>query len=96
VVRANVLYNCHMPSCGHLSQIVVDVEPSGAGCVECLKTGGHWVHLRICLICGHVGCCDSSPGKHATAHFHQTGHPIIQSFQPGEDWRWCYVDEEFV
>jgi hypothetical protein len=78
--------------CTHLDQIR-DVEPSGSGCKECLETGGHWVHLRLCLTCGHVGCCDSSPGRHATKHFHASHHPIIRSFEPGEDWGWCYVDE---
>jgi hypothetical protein len=58
--------------------------------------GGRWVHLRICLICGHVGCCDSSPNRHATGHFHATGHPFIQSFEPGENWRWRYVDKAVV
>ncbi|MER6559028.1 UBP-type zinc finger domain-containing protein [Streptomyces sp. NPDC001027] len=66
------------------------------GCEECLAIGGHWVHLRLCLTCGHVGCCDSSPGKHATAHFSRTGHPVIQSFESGEDWRWCFIDEQLV
>lgn len=78
--------------CTHLDQIH-DVRPSGAGCVECLRNGGRWLHLRMCLTCGHVGCCDSSPGKHATRHFHETGHPIVQSAEPGEDWRWCYADQ---
>ena len=64
-----------------------------SGCEECLATGGSWVHLRLCLNCGHVGCCDSSPGRHATAHFHKTKHPVIASFEPGERWAWCYVDE---
>lgn len=82
-----------MALCGHLDQIR-DVSPrTPDGCEECLKTGSAWVHLRLCLACGHVGCCDSSPNRHATAHFHASRHPIIQSFQPGEDWRWCYVDE---
>jgi len=63
------------------------------GCEECLKTGSHWVHLRLCLACGHVGCCDSSPGRHATKHFHQTSHPVMASYEPGERWAWCYVDE---
>lgn len=66
------------------------------GCEECLKAGDEWVHLRLCLECGHVGCCDSSKNKHATKHFHQTNHPVVRSFQPGENWRWCYVDELFV
>ena len=81
--------------CTHLDQIH-DVRPSGAGCEDCLRIGGRWVHLRMCLVCGHVGCCDSSPGKHATGHFHATGHPLIQSAEPGEDWRWCYVDQTQV
>ncbi|MCG7210102.1 UBP-type zinc finger domain-containing protein [Streptomyces arenae] len=83
-------------TCAHLA----DGEPPTArtpdGCEECLANGGYWLHLRLCLTCGHVGCCDSSPGKHATVHFSRTGHPVIQSFQPGEDWRWCYIDEQPV
>jgi len=79
-------------TCTHLDTIL-DVAPSGNGCVECLKTGGRWVHLRRCTQCGHIGCCDQSPGKHATAHFHEIEHPIIQSFEPGEDWFYCYVDD---
>src|SRR5436305_2318972 len=78
--------------CTHLDQIR-DVTPSANGCEDCLRIGDTWVHLRECLICGHVGCCDSSKNKHATKHFHATNHPIIQSFQPGEDWRWCYIDQ---
>lgn len=66
------------------------------GCEDCLKTGGRWVHLRVCLTCGHVGCCDSSPNRHATAHFHGTGHPVISSAEPGETWAWCYVDERVL
>jgi len=79
-------------SCTHLDQ-VNDVTPATPdGCEECLQMGDTWVHLRFCLICGHVGCCDSSKNKHATKHFHATGHPLVQSFQPGESWIWCYVD----
>jgi len=81
-----------MRTCTHLDQIK-DVKPSAKGCEECLKTGDWWVHLRICRICGHVGCCDDSPNKHASKHFHATGHPVMQSFEPGEDWLWCYVDK---
>ena len=81
-----------MQACTHLDQIT-DAKPSADGCEECLQTGDTWVHLRECLVCGHVGCCDSSKNKHATKHFHATEHPIVQSFQPGEDWIWCYVDE---
>ena len=80
------------PLCSHLDQ-AQDVKPSGDGCVECLSMGSRWVHLRLCETCGHVGCCDSSPNKHATAHFHATGHPLVQSFEPGENWWWCYVDD---
>lgn len=79
-------------TCAHLDQ-VQDVKPSAQGCEECLLTGDRWVHLRICMICGHVGCCDSSPNKHATAHWRSTEHPLIRSFEPGEDWWWCYADE---
>lgn len=66
-----------------------------AGCEDCLKTGDTWVHLRLCLTCGHVGCCDASPNKHATKHFTETGHPVIASLQPGENWKWCYIDKIF-
>ena len=85
-----------MASCMHLDQIH-DVEAlTPEGCEECLKTGSGWIHLRLCLSCGHVGCCDNSPGKHATKHYRTTAHPIIRSFEPGETWRWCYVDEMAV
>ena len=79
-------------TCSHLDQIQ-EVTPSADGCEDCLKIGDSWHHLRLCLICGHVGCCDSSKNRHATAHFHETSHPIVQSFEPGEDWAWCYVDQ---
>jgi uncharacterized UBP type Zn finger protein len=79
-------------ACTHLDTIN-DVTPSAQGCEDCLKTGGTWVHLRLCRECGHMGCCDSSPSKHATAHFHATDHPIVQSAEPGEDWLYCYVDD---
>ena len=78
--------------CPHVKEIK-KVQPSANGCEECLKVGDSWVHLRMCLSCGHVGCCDSSKNKHATKHFHRTKHPIVQSVEPGEDWRWCYIDE---
>ena len=70
------------------------VPPSGSGCVECLASDGWWVHLRRCAQCGHVGCCDTSPSQHATAHFRETGHPIMQSFEPGEDWFWNFEREK--
>jgi hypothetical protein len=83
-----------MPAtCTHLDLIDAAVEPSGPGCVECLAEGGRWLHLRRCATCGHVGCCDSSPARHGSAHARETGHPIAQSYEPGEDWLWCYVDE---
>jgi uncharacterized UBP type Zn finger protein len=83
-----------MANCSHLDSVQV-LEPEGevAGCEECLATGGRWVHLRMCHSCGHIGCCDNSPGRHATGHFKTTAHPLIRSVQPGEDWSWCYEDE---
>jgi uncharacterized UBP type Zn finger protein len=81
--------------CTHL-QTIRAVTPGAQGCEDCLAIGSGWVHLRLCLTCGHVGCCDSSPNRHATKHFHATGHPIARSFEPGEDWKWCYVDELFI
>ena len=81
----------------HLQQVNQNIKAKTPnGCEECLKMGSGWVHLRLCLTCGHVGCCDSSPNKHATKHFKATRHPIIKSFQPGEDWRWCYIDNIMV
>jgi hypothetical protein len=80
--------------CTHLDEIGLTSVPSSVpGCEDCLNIGGRWVHLRICLSCGHVGCCDSSPNRHATAHNHGTGHPIIRSLERGEDWCWCYTDK---
>jgi uncharacterized UBP type Zn finger protein len=84
-----------MTTCQHLDQIQ-DVKPNTQGCQECLETGGRWVSLRLCLSCGHVGCCDASPGKHATQHYKQTGHPIIQAIEGWENWRWCYVDKALL
>ncbi|MEV0387290.1 UBP-type zinc finger domain-containing protein [Nonomuraea sp. NPDC050643] len=83
-----------MAICEHLSQAGDAPAQTPAGCEECIATNGRWVHLRRCLECGHIGCCDSSPAKHATAHFHSTTHPVVQSFEPGEDWRWCFVDSQ--
>ncbi len=79
-------------SCTHRDQIR-EVTPSAQGCEECLAMGDSWVHLRLCRICGNVACCDSSKNTHATKHFHATGHPIVRSFEPGEEWSWCYIDE---
>lgn len=78
--------------CRHVSSLR-PVRPRTPGCEECLKAGTLWVHLRLCLTCGHVGCCDSSPGRHATRHFHWTGHPVVRSLEPGERWAWCYIDQ---
>ncbi len=80
--------------CSHLESVeIVDLPPEIAGCEECLAEGTSWVHLRMCQTCGHIGCCDNSPGKHATAHYRESGHPIICSAEPGEQWSWCYPDE---
>jgi hypothetical protein len=84
-----------MPSCEHVKQAKVDIAPSDNGCTECLKAGEPWVQLRKCLVCGHVGCCDSSPGQHANKHFKETGHPVMQAFQSGS-WMWCYEHEAYV
>jgi uncharacterized UBP type Zn finger protein len=82
-------------TCLHISR-VTPTAPRTEGCEDCLKIGASWVHLRLCLQCGHVGCCDSSPNRHATKHFHTTTHPIVASFEPGERWAWCYADETAV
>lgn len=83
------------PSCSHLDQIR-DVEPSGTGCGECLAIGSGWVHLRMCLTCGRIGCCDNSPNRHATAHYHASVHPIVQSAEPDEAWGYCYPDDLYM
>jgi len=80
--------------CTHLGTVTITQLPESVdGCEDCLKMGGKWLHLRICLECGHVGCCDSSPNRHATAHAHASSHPIVRSLERGEEWSWCYVDE---
>lgn len=81
--------------CEHAKEIR-DVEPATEGCAECLKSGGRWVQLRMCLSCGHVGCCDSSPGKHARRHWEATHHPVIRSAEPGQGWRWCYPHADYL
>ena len=78
--------------CSHLDQ-ALNVEPRTEGCEECLAQGMEWVHLRLCLKCGHVGCCNDSQGRHAFGHFEQTGHAIVLSHEPGETWGWCWIDE---
>lgn len=83
-----------MATCTHLEAVKITRLPDAVdGCTDCLATGGLWLHLRICLMCGHVGCCDDSPGRHATAHAAQSEHPLIRSLEPGEDWSWCFLDE---
>jgi hypothetical protein len=83
-----------MATCTHLDSVLVTQLPDAVpGCEDCLATGGLWLHLRICLECGHVGCCDDSPNRHASAHAHAKTHPIIRSLEPGEEWSWCFVDE---
>jgi hypothetical protein len=80
-------------TCSHLDT-ARDVTPSADGCEDCLRIGGTWVHLRVCQTCGHTGCCDNSPNHHATAHFRaHVDHPLVRSFEPGENWWWCYIDE---
>ncbi len=81
-----------VPPCSHLEAIHA-VSPPAQGCEECLKLGSSWVQLRQCLSCGHVGCCDSSLHAHATAHFRATAHPVMRSAEPGQNWKWCYLDE---
>ena len=83
-----------MNTCNHLNTIQV-TGSDAQGCEDCLKTGDNWVHLRLCTQCGYVGCCDSSQNQHASKHYHATGHPIIRSFEPGEEWYWCFADEAF-
>jgi len=83
------------PECTH-TDAIKHVTPSAKGCEECLKTGDAWLHLRLCRTCGHVGCCDESPNKHATAHFRKTEHPIIEGYDPPEGWAWCFIDEVMV
>ncbi len=83
-----------MAPCTHLDQVEITQLPESVqGCEECLASGDPWLHLRICLKCGKVGCCDDSPNRHASAHAAESGHPLIRSLQPGEDWSWCYIDD---
>jgi uncharacterized UBP type Zn finger protein len=83
-----------MPDCTHLDQVqITELPESVEGCEECLKVGDPWLHLRICLSCGKVGCCDDSPNRHATAHARESDHPLIRSLEPGEEWSWCYIDD---
>ena len=84
-----------MRKCKHFKDLK-KVKPTAEGCVDCLKTGDNWVHLRLCLICANVGCCDNSKNKHATKHFKSTKHPLIKSLEPGDEWIWCYTDKLFL
>ena len=83
-------------NCEHIKVVDIDKKGNTKGCEECEKIGSYWVHLRLCLTCGHVGCCDNSINKHGTKHFNNTRHPIIKSYEPGESWKWCFVDELFI
>ncbi|MGH9486874.1 MAG: UBP-type zinc finger domain-containing protein [Terriglobales bacterium] len=85
-----------MTSCPHTDQIRNVAPRTPQGCEECLQSGDTWVQLRLCLTCGHVGCCDSSKNKHATAHFHATNHPIMRAYRSDHDWAWCYVDRDYL
>ncbi|MGH9992739.1 MAG: ubiquitin carboxyl-terminal hydrolase 14 [Nitrososphaera sp.] len=82
--------------CTHMEKVNPKISANTKGCEECEKMGSDWVHLRLCLTCGHVGCCDSSVHKHGTKHFQKTGHPIIKSYEPGENWKWCYEDKVYL
>jgi uncharacterized UBP type Zn finger protein len=82
-----------MATCTHLDTVRHELPERVAGCEECMKIGASWVHLRLCRECGKIGCCDDSPNRHATEHFHESDHPIVRSAEPGEEWSWCYVDE---
>jgi uncharacterized UBP type Zn finger protein len=95
-MRINTSVDLSAP-CEHVAGASIrSVARPAPGCEDCLEIGGRWVHLRECLTCGHIGCCDSSPHRHATAHFHRTTHPIVSSAEPGETWCWCYVDERIL
>ncbi|MEU7183730.1 UBP-type zinc finger domain-containing protein [Streptomyces celluloflavus] len=86
-----------MSECTHVPDLPRAEPPAlSVTCLECLAVGSHPVQLRLCLVCGHIGCCDSSPYRHATAHYEETGHPVIRSFEPGESWRWCFPDQQLV
>ena len=93
-MKASTVVDLTAP-CEHVTEKTIRTvtRPAKPGCEECLKIHAQWVHLRECLTCGHIGCCDSSPNKHATAHFHHTRHPVMSSAEPGETWAWCFVDD---
>ncbi|MEU8681610.1 UBP-type zinc finger domain-containing protein [Streptomyces sp. NPDC048611] len=86
-----------MSECTHVAELPrPEPAPLSVTCLECLAAGSHPVQLRLCLACGHVGCCDSSPFRHATRHFEETGHPVMRTFEPGGSWRWCFTDQKLV
>jgi uncharacterized UBP type Zn finger protein len=82
--------------CEHIKEVDPSIPGNTKGCEECEKMGSNWVHLRLCLTCGHVGCCDDSPNKHATKHFEELGHPVIKSYEGKESWKWCFVDHLLI
>jgi uncharacterized UBP type Zn finger protein len=100
IIRVVIVMCLTMPKpdvqCVHIDKVNPETPGNTEGCEECEKIGSDWVHLRLCLTCGHVGCCNSSPNKHGTKHFVETGHPIIRSYEPGEDWKWCFIDDIFL
>ena len=95
-VSADEHGNATTTTCSHLEAAQAADPQTVAGCEDCLREGTRWVHLRECLVCGHIGCCDNSPRKHATAHWHATDHPMIRSVEPGEAWGWCYPDKLYL
>jgi uncharacterized UBP type Zn finger protein len=97
--KSNLLLNLNIITdyCAHLQRVDQNIKAKTPnGCEECLQMGSDWVYLRLCLSCGHVGCCDSSPNKHGNMDFKSTDHPVIKSYEPGEDLKWCYVDQRFM
>ena len=91
-----MVFDTRMPPCEHVDLITEVTPESTDRCPECVAAGDRWVHLRVCMSCGHVGCCDSSPNRHATRHAQEASHPIMKSIERGEDWMWCVVDRQFV
>ena len=88
--------NGYTTQCEHVKNVDLDIKGNTNGCEECEKIGSDWVHLRLCLTCGHVGCCDNSKNKHGTKNFQSTKHPVIKSYEPQENWKWCFVDHVFI
>jgi len=88
--------NEHTTLCEHINHVYLDKKGNTKGCEECEKIGSDWVHLRLCLTCGHVGCCDNSKNKHGTKHFQSTKHPVMKSYEPEENWKWCFIDQVMI